>query len=53
MLLAWQQHPERFRPTGPAIGALPNAVYINKPDDQTHDAETPANVATNQCLTNA
>jgi putative transposase len=39
MLLAWQKHPERFRPTGPAIRALPSAAYINKPDDQTHESK--------------
>lgn len=34
---AWKQHPRRFRPSGPAHRALPNAVYINKPIDSTLD----------------
>jgi putative transposase len=33
MQQAWQQHPRRFHPRGPAMYALPNAVYINKPID--------------------
>jgi putative transposase len=53
MLLAWQKHPERFCPTGPAIRALPSAVYINKPEDQTHESETTATIATDHRLTNA
>jgi transposase InsO family protein len=52
MLLAWQKHPERFRPTGPAIRALPRAVYINKPEEQTQ-SETTATIDTDHCLTNA
>jgi len=51
MLLAWQKHPERFRATGPAIRALPPAVYINKPEDQPQ-SETTATIATDHCLTN-
>jgi putative transposase len=33
MQQAWQQHPRRFQPCGPAVHALPSAVYINRPND--------------------
>ena len=44
---AWQQHPRRFHPGGPASRALPSAVYINKPIEiQTDELQCAAIVAT-------
>ena len=33
----WDRNPGRFRPKGPAQLALPIAVYINKPTDDSCD----------------
>lgn len=55
MQLAWQRHPRRFRPHGPAVHALPPAVYINKPTDEMQSDQTLRHtIAENtsaQCLT--
>jgi putative transposase len=41
MQRAWQQHPRRFHPNGPASRALPSTVYINKPmQSENGDQET-------------
>jgi putative transposase len=34
---AWNQHPRRFRPNGPAQRTLPSIVYINKPIEMERD----------------
>jgi putative transposase len=31
MQRAWQQHPRRFHPSGPAAHAIPQIVYLNRP----------------------
>jgi putative transposase len=33
----WEQHPRRFRPSGPAQRTLQSVVYINKPPETTSD----------------
>jgi putative transposase len=46
---AWHQHPQRFRPSGPAIRALPSVVYINKPVEiQPGESQSVTIAATNQ-----
>lgn len=42
MQQAWQQHPRRFHPGGPATYALPNAVYINRPNEEPVERESRA-----------
>jgi hypothetical protein len=50
---AWQEHPGRFHPGGPAARVLPSTVYINKPIDAKLDDVQPQGDFTTAIATSA